>query len=407
MSALSNPLQLLRNRRVEREELSDLSEEFLGPARELAGLIERAFSAPGEKSLFDLICRLRYPPFDTLLRLVPNFSPFTANFLRESARYTRDRAIVSRAWSALPPHQLECLHTDHEMLEAIGNLISHILEAGTAPEDITCVLEKIADADPVALSIAQDTLRVVVPGAALLFANCCAALAPRLPVRLSPGLGFGDLVCLPPASPTAMRFWPYNQFPNWRSGIAPAELGPKAVNDWHRLQRGLARLQRNANVTDEKTDEFVLHHRHDLHLIRPYIQIEWLRGSPLTLCCLGRQLVRTAMTMGVDLVEKAAQIGEYTVTPSRQKEPVLATDTTHAPVHKRKTSKRKRGRPSDSNPIQDRRLFEAWATAEYKTYTDLARAFKISERNARLGIGRHKKRISRAKTKSDHESGQP
>ncbi len=51
-------------------------------------------------------------------------------------------------------------------------------------------------------------------------------------------------------------------------------------------------------------------------------------------------------------------------------------------------TKRKRGRPPDTNPIADQRLCDAWDTNQYATYADLARELKISEENVSRAIDR-------------------
>lgn len=58
-------------------------------------------------------------------------------------------------------------------------------------------------------------------------------------------------------------------------------------------------------------------------------------------------------------------------------------------------TKPKRGRPNDTDPKADQRIYDAWKTGEHKTYADLGRELSKTERQITLAIDRHKKRIAR------------
>ena len=52
----------------------------------------------------------------------------------------------------------------------------------------------------------------------------------------------------------------------------------------------------------------------------------------------------------------------------------------------------RRGRPVETDPERDADIATAWATKQYKTYADLARAFKMEEKKVRRAVDRHRKR---------------
>lgn len=53
-----------------------------------------------------------------------------------------------------------------------------------------------------------------------------------------------------------------------------------------------------------------------------------------------------------------------------------------------KSRKKPRGRPRDTDPEEDARMARAWESGAYKTYADLASAWKTSPRNVQLAIDR-------------------
>lgn len=63
-----------------------------------------------------------------------------------------------------------------------------------------------------------------------------------------------------------------------------------------------------------------------------------------------------------------------------------------APGDKMAPPKGKRGRPQDTDPAEDRRIAEAWATKQYKTREALAQSFGMSKPEAIRAIDRHRKR---------------
>jgi hypothetical protein len=56
---------------------------------------------------------------------------------------------------------------------------------------------------------------------------------------------------------------------------------------------------------------------------------------------------------------------------------------------------RKRSRPVDTDARADKRVYEAWKSRRYKNYSDLARELKMSERDVKMAIDRHRKRVER------------
>lgn len=52
----------------------------------------------------------------------------------------------------------------------------------------------------------------------------------------------------------------------------------------------------------------------------------------------------------------------------------------------------RRGRPQDTDPKADARVFDAWQTGNYKKFADLARELKIERRDVKLAIDRERKR---------------
>jgi len=60
-----------------------------------------------------------------------------------------------------------------------------------------------------------------------------------------------------------------------------------------------------------------------------------------------------------------------------------------------KPKRRKPGRPTDTDPKADKRIFDAWNTGQYKTYEDLARKLGLKKRDVKLVIDRHRRRLER------------
>src|SRR5262249_12930382 len=58
----------------------------------------------------------------------------------------------------------------------------------------------------------------------------------------------------------------------------------------------------------------------------------------------------------------------------------------------------KRGRPADTDPRADKRIFEAWRSGHHTTYADLATALGQPEQQVRAAIDRHRKRLGRGNT---------
>jgi hypothetical protein len=53
----------------------------------------------------------------------------------------------------------------------------------------------------------------------------------------------------------------------------------------------------------------------------------------------------------------------------------------------------KRGRPKDTDPKEDKRVYEAWITGQYAKYEDLGRELKQTKLYVKRAIDRHKKRL--------------
>jgi len=62
-------------------------------------------------------------------------------------------------------------------------------------------------------------------------------------------------------------------------------------------------------------------------------------------------------------------------------------------------SAKKRGRPSDTDPKRDKRLFDSWKTG-FPTYAECAKVNNITERELSLAIDRHEKRVSKGRQAS-------
>jgi hypothetical protein len=56
---------------------------------------------------------------------------------------------------------------------------------------------------------------------------------------------------------------------------------------------------------------------------------------------------------------------------------------------------RKRGRPVDTDPKADKRVYEAWKSGHYPNYSELARELKMSQGDMKRAIDRHRKRVER------------
>ena len=57
-----------------------------------------------------------------------------------------------------------------------------------------------------------------------------------------------------------------------------------------------------------------------------------------------------------------------------------------------KRPKKGPGRPRDTDPILDKRVFDAWETGHYKNFADLGRAFSMTKHNTEKAVDRHRKR---------------
>jgi hypothetical protein len=57
---------------------------------------------------------------------------------------------------------------------------------------------------------------------------------------------------------------------------------------------------------------------------------------------------------------------------------------------------RKRGRPVDTDPKADKRIFDAWSSGSYKTYEELASVLRMNKSAVESAIDRHRKRLKRA-----------
>jgi hypothetical protein len=58
---------------------------------------------------------------------------------------------------------------------------------------------------------------------------------------------------------------------------------------------------------------------------------------------------------------------------------------------------RKRGRKPDTDPIGDKRVWDAWQTRQHKSYAELANALGKTKREVMQAIDRHRQRMKRRK----------
>ncbi len=52
----------------------------------------------------------------------------------------------------------------------------------------------------------------------------------------------------------------------------------------------------------------------------------------------------------------------------------------------------KRGRKPDTDPKEDKRIAEAWATGQYRTFADLERELELDKGEGKRAVDRHRKR---------------
>ena len=65
------------------------------------------------------------------------------------------------------------------------------------------------------------------------------------------------------------------------------------------------------------------------------------------------------------------------------------------PLAAKKTAKRNRGRKLETDPKADKKVADAWATGQYKTYAELGQGLGKSEREVYLSLERHRARQKR------------
>jgi hypothetical protein len=70
-----------------------------------------------------------------------------------------------------------------------------------------------------------------------------------------------------------------------------------------------------------------------------------------------------------------------------------------------KRPKRPGGRPSDTDPKEDRRVAEAWRTGQYATYEQLANAIGKERRDVKLAIDRDRKRTGKRGSGKSRQDG--
>jgi hypothetical protein len=98
-----------------------------------------------------------------------------------------------------------------------------------------------------------------------------------------------------------------------------------------------------------------------------------------------------------DLGEEAISIawhlkGLATRCDHKEEEARATSDTANVAIHS--GSKKKRGRPRDTDPKKDQQIAEAWQTGQHRTKADLATALNIPQHEVRLALDRHRKRHS-------------
>ena len=72
-----------------------------------------------------------------------------------------------------------------------------------------------------------------------------------------------------------------------------------------------------------------------------------------------------------------------------------------------KTSKPKRGRPADTNAKEDRRVYEAWKTGQYKKHADCDQGLGLPAGDTYAACERHRKRVERRNSAAGQNSRQP
>jgi hypothetical protein len=78
--------------------------------------------------------------------------------------------------------------------------------------------------------------------------------------------------------------------------------------------------------------------------------------------------------------------------PAKEPTPDL-TPATRSTGAKAQPTKRKSGpKGPRTDPLEDKRIFDAWKTGRYKDYKDLARELHLERRDVKLAIDRHEKR---------------
>jgi hypothetical protein len=102
-----------------------------------------------------------------------------------------------------------------------------------------------------------------------------------------------------------------------------------------------------------------------------------------------------AHRQGVDRAEATLQRGGG---PLRQ-EASVAESSTDRPAR----ANRRRGRPTDTDPEADKRIWEGWRTMSYKTYEELGRTLGMTGRQVRVAIDRHRQRIKRGRREASDE----
>jgi len=100
---------------------------------------------------------------------------------------------------------------------------------------------------------------------------------------------------------------------------------------------------------------------------------------------------RTAAALAMDLAFQAVAKAEGGNGKPVESEPRDAT-----PEQAPKRAKR-RGRKPDTNPKEDKRIFDVWQTGQYQTYADLDNALHLPNGEGKRACDRHRKRLPKGK----------
>lgn len=130
-------------------------------------------------------------------------------------------------------------------------------------------------------------------------------------------------------------------------------------------------LYREYNVTTARATE-----RYDVVRITPAAAAEYLIASGITL---------------PDVLAKYNAPADV-----RQGNPIAVPTEAPGENKSRKGKPYRTGRPTDTDPKQDRRIADAWATRNYRTHQELADAMGLDKHAVKTALDRERKRRKRS-----------